>query len=569
MKSLSLSLLLLLFTASRSSCGALEIPLEKRGSCRNVPGSPGYPTAAAWDAFNATISGRLVTVVPSAKFCTTLPGGACTDAQWSSAVFRNTIPGAMSGVNFEQGYGLTPPSLCLRNATTCGQGDVPIYSVEAETVEDIQAAVKFASANNLRVAVKASGHDMIGRSTAPQSLLIRTTNLRNISFIDAFQDMGSAVTVGSGVPFQTLFQQAKASGRAVVGPSVATICGAGGYVQGAGHSYLSPKFGLAADNALEFNIVVSSGELLKVNSVSNPDLFYALRGGGAGSWGVITSVTFKTFPTFNATATSITLAASNTTQMRALAVAHAEHVFALDPVGSGHFFITEKNPAGGFVVILLSSVLGTPSETMTLLGPFMDAALEIPGVSLVSQQYTDLDVNDSLFKPDDSAGSNAIEGSRFITADTYRNSPTKVGQVYEELLNSGTEMCRFEIVVGGGKVSENANISSAVHPGWRTAKTLFLVVNSWEDSASLDEIDALRHKFQTQQLPIIEQISGPNAGTYSNEADGFEPEFQTTFFGPNYAKLSGIKAKYDPQDLLIVGGGVGSERWDQWGLCRV
>jgi hypothetical protein len=75
--------------------------------------------------------------------------------------------------------------------------------------------------------------------------------------------------------------------------------------------------------------------------------------------------------------------------------------------------------------------------------------------------------------------------------------------------------------------------------------------------------------FQTTQLPLLEKLSGPNAGVYSNEADGSEPDFQSTFFGPNYAKLSEIKTKYDPHDLFIVAAGVGSERWDEWGLCRV
>lgn len=85
----------------------------------------------------------------------------------------------------------------------------------------------------------------------------------------------------------------------------------------------------------------------------------------------------------------------------------------------------------------------------------------------------------------------------------------------------------------------------------------------------LAAINTLRRKFQTTQLPIVEQISGPNGATYSNEADVFEPNFQATFFGPNYAKLSAIKRRYDPADLFIVQTGVGSERWDQWGLCTV
>lgn len=137
-----------------------------------------------------------------------------------------------------------------------------------------------------------------------------------------------------------------------------------------------------------------------------------------------------------------------------------------------------------------------------------------------------------------------------------------------------------------GKVSENADISSAVHPAWRTAKThvsiriLFdsqvlkalrqiMFANAWDDSASLAEVHTLRTMFQTMQLPLLEKLSGHNAGAYSNEADSREPHFQTTFFGPNYGKLSAIKAKYDPHDLFIVAAGVGSERWDEWGLCRV
>jgi hypothetical protein len=67
----------------------------------------------------------------------------------------------------------------------------------------------------------------------------------------------------------------------------------------------------------------------------------------------------------------------------------------------------------------------------------------------------------------------------------------------------------------------------------------------------------------------MEQLSGTNGAGYSNEADVNEPQFQTTFFGPNYAELTRIKAKYDPDDLFIVAAGVGSERWDEWGLCTV
>ncbi|KAJ7278404.1 FAD-binding domain-containing protein [Mycena rebaudengoi] len=563
MKTLSWSLALALGLCVLSvPCGAQETQAVKEPKCRNVPGSAGYPTPAVWDAFNATVSGNLVNVVPSAKYCAELP---CTNVQRFSGVFRSTIPGAMDQYNFEQGYDLSPPSLCLRNATTCGQGDVPIYSVEAETVADIQAAVEFASKHNLRVAIKSSGHDTLGRSTAPQSLLIRTTNFKTLAFTDAFfvgtQNMGSAVTLGSGVHAQTLYQQGKANGKAVVGGTAASVCIAGGYVQGAGHSALSPALGLAADNALALSR--TSGKLLKVNSISHSDLYYALRGGGAGSWGVVVSVTFKTFPTFNATSGTIILGASNNTATSTVASIHAEHIFDLDSVRASHAFFISKDSAAASSILMLSGIFPktSTSQSMALLKPFLDAALSVPGVSLISQDYVDRDINDALFQEDDDAGGSGVLGSRLIPVELYRQSPGKVGPVYNELLDSGTTLL-IENIVAGGRVAENANISSAVHPAWRTAKNHVIIANLWQDSASLKELNAVREKFKTQQLPILEKISGPNAGSYSNEADGLEKNFMTTFFGPNYAKLSAIKRKYDPKDLLF-------ERWDQLGICKV
>ncbi|KAJ7020167.1 FAD-binding domain-containing protein [Mycena alexandri] len=567
MRSTVPSAALLLCILSRQSCA------EPRRACRNVPGSPGYPQAATWNAFNATISGRLVSAVPSAKFCADRLGG-CTDAEWSSALFRNTIPGAMISVNWEQGYDFSPPSLCYRNGTTCGQGDVPLYSVEVQTVTDIQAAVKFASRHNLRVAIKSSGHDSSGRSTAPQSLLIHTNKLSSISFTDEFfvgtHNMGAAVTVGSGVHMNDLYQQGKANGRITVGATAATVCAAGGYVQGAGHSALAPAFGLGADNVLEFHIVVASGELLQVNSVSNSDLFYALRGGGAGSWGVIVSASFRTFPTFNSTRALITLSATDNTAMAALATLHAKHIFDLDATRSGGYFYLHRDPTTTASSMTLESFLinQTVAQSEAILAPFLTAAQALPNITIASSTYTSALINDLLFIADDNGGNNLVGGSRLIPAATYRNSPETVGKVYQQLLDSGAQAILGNLVAGG-QVADNAHIDSAVTPAWRTAKTHIILSNQWLDSIPLDQIDAARSRFKRIQLPILEQLSGPNAGSYSNEADVMEADFQTTFYGPNYRKLSAIKSKYDPNDLFIVTTGVGSERWDEWGLCLV
>jgi hypothetical protein len=75
--------------------GLLFVPLLVHARCRNQPGNPGYPCAAEWSALNDTIDGRLVKVVPTAKACLEL---GCTEAQWESGIFRQTIPGSMNMV---------------------------------------------------------------------------------------------------------------------------------------------------------------------------------------------------------------------------------------------------------------------------------------------------------------------------------------------------------------------------------------------------------------------------------------------------------------------------------------
>lgn len=153
--------------------------------------------------------------------------------------------------------------------------------------------MQFARTHNLRIAVKASGHDYLGRSTAKSSLLISTHELQNITFTEDFivgkKNKGTAVTVGSGVTLSTLYGAARAQGKVFVGGTAATVVAAGGYFQGAGHSSLSPTFGLAADNTLgrhiivshrerrilinkpEVNIVLANGTLVRANEQENSD----------------------------------------------------------------------------------------------------------------------------------------------------------------------------------------------------------------------------------------------------------------------------------------------------------
>lgn len=542
--------------------------------CRAVPGDPSFPSGEEWNSLNSSVSGRLVKPDPSAQFCNM--HGGCTDAEWTSASFRAGIPGAMDQVNWEQDYNSIPPSVCERNSTDCGQGNVPLYAILAESVEDVQIGIAFSSFHNLRLAVKASGHDYLGRSTARNSLLISTHEFQNITFAENFtvsgHNEGSAVTVGSGVPLNALYRAAKVQGKILVGGAAATVVAAGGYIQGGGHSALSPLLGLAADNVLEFEVVTANSTYLKANERENADLFWALRGGGAGSWGVIVSATFRTFPTFNATISLVLMVANDTAAIGSVIAAHAKHIFDWDDLYMGQYFYAYENTTADAYMLSLVSYFPriSPDEASAALKPFLDDAEEFG--QIVVQQYNETNINDEVTADDDGVnggvGSNVVLGSRLIPASTYRDHPDTFGHVYTQLFDAGAVVVLGHLVAGG-KVSENACIDSAIHPAWRTAKTHIVLANIWEDSASLSNISSIQNAFKDSQLPILEQIAGSSGAAYSNEADSLEEDFKTTFFGPHYPRLEDIKRRYDPNDLFIVAAGVGSDKWDKDGLCRV
>ncbi|KAI0064475.1 FAD-binding domain-containing protein [Artomyces pyxidatus] len=547
---------------------------RRDSSCRTQPGDPGFPSDALWDQLNEQVEGRLIPVVPSAEACKEV---GCTPSQWHSGLYEADVPGSMNSYNWEQDYTSVPPSLCLYNynGTACGQGRVPLYAINASSAADIQAGVNFASNHSLRVAIKSSGHDYLGRSTQKNSLLLWTQFLKDISFTDSFTveelNLGSAVTVGSGVGLQALYDACKAQGKMVVGGSAATVSAGGGYVQGAGHSAFSPLLGLAADNALQFEVVIADGTLVTANGDSHPDLFWALRGGGAGSWGVVTAVTFRTYSTFNVTSHAADVTMASPDQAGAVLKAHATHIFDWDDVHAGQYFYLYNSPAPNITMTLWTLFPNTSAEdAIAKMAPFFNDARALGAIVSDERASTGL-ANDIIQRSgsDDTTGANVILGSRLIPASTYQSNQSLIGETYLALLEQGVQGILGHLVAGG-KVSDDANPFSAIHPKWRTAKTHIIITQSWDDSTSPAQVEQLKEDLTNKHIPVLVAMTGEtDSGSYSNEGDVREPAFQETFYGPNYQKLLSIKAAYDPNDLFIVGAGVGSERWDAEGLCRL
>ncbi|KAF9944966.1 hypothetical protein BGZ72_001806, partial [Mortierella alpina] len=158
----------------------------------------------------------------------------------------------------------------------------------ASSVLDVQIAVRCAAAAKVAVAPRSGGHSFEGHSTGGQdgSLVIDLGGLNSVAVKNGLAKVGAGVRLGQ--LYLELFNQGGYTLNAGTCPSV----GVGGHALGGGFGLLGPKYGLLLDRILEMQMVNAQGQLLTVSANSHPDLFYALRGAGGGSYGVVTEFTF-------------------------------------------------------------------------------------------------------------------------------------------------------------------------------------------------------------------------------------------------------------------------------------
>ena len=251
----------------------LQVALAENAAARRVrPGDPSWPSEASWAKLNDAVGGRLIKVNSPLSACREVPdGAACGD------LFKELKNPYFIGDN-------------VAVTQTAGWIDAwesqpSVYGVTADKTGDVVAAVNFARDNNLRLVVKGGGHSYLGRSNAPDSLLIWTRHMNAISLHDDFTPQGCAarqppqpaVTVGPGAIWMHTYNAVTTKGgRYVQGGGCGTV-GVAGLVQAGGFGSFSKNFGTAAAGLLEAEIVTADGEVRIANACTNPDLYWGLK----------------------------------------------------------------------------------------------------------------------------------------------------------------------------------------------------------------------------------------------------------------------------------------------------
>jgi FAD/FMN-containing dehydrogenase len=182
-----------------------------------------------------------------------------------------------------------------------GNWKKPNYRLDATTVAEVIAAVNFTREHKIRLSILASGHDFVGRNDAPTGLTLSVSGLKGARVLSSFSPtkegatavdpkakpnvlpllVGQAyITFGAGYNTRELNSILAQSNLFTLGAAHGSVAVAGGWGQTAGHAPFSAKYGLGVDQVVEYKVVTADGVLRVANEVSNPDLFWALRGGG-------------------------------------------------------------------------------------------------------------------------------------------------------------------------------------------------------------------------------------------------------------------------------------------------
>jgi FAD/FMN-containing dehydrogenase len=166
----------------------------------------------------------------------------------------------------------------------------PAIIIRCVSADDIVRAVRFAKRHNALLSVRAGGHNHVGFAVADGGVMIDLTRMASVEVDDAKR----IAKVGGGTTFAAYDSTTNKSGLASTG-AIISMVGLGGYTLGGGIGWLHRKIGLGCDNLVGAEVVTAEGEIVQASQKTNPDLFWALRGGG-GNFGVVSSMQFRLAP---------------------------------------------------------------------------------------------------------------------------------------------------------------------------------------------------------------------------------------------------------------------------------
>lgn len=406
-------------------------------------------------------------------------------------------------------------------------GLAPAAVVVPTSVADVQKAMAFAATNNVKVAPRGGGHSYVGASTANSAMVL---DLRQLPGGVEYDPASGLVTVPPATSLYAMHQVLAGAGRGIPTGTCPSV-GAAGHALGGGLGAHSRHAGLMSDALRSATVVLPGGQAVTASADSQPDLFWGLRGGGGGNFGVTTSLTFATFPAGEVDVVNLNFPPQAFAQMLvgwqnwlrtadrscwALADATVEpmgthcRILATSPVGSG----------AGVASAITSAVGLQPSGTETHTFNYLDLTnyLAVNNLNPAPLGYVG---GSDVFATLTPAAAQAIAGA----VDAFPRGAGRMLAIMHAL-----DGALADVPVG-----------ASAFP-WRRQSSLvqWYVETSGDPSAALGWLTAAHRVVQPYSV-----------GGYVNYLEAGQPA--SRYFGPNLSRLDAVRQKYDPGRVMFSG----------------
>ncbi|KAI8625340.1 putative FAD-dependent isoamyl alcohol oxidase [Xylariaceae sp. FL1651] len=464
----------------------------------------------------------------------------------------------------------------------CDLGNYAVYSINVTGKDDVLAGLAFAKEKNVRLVIKSTGHDYNGKSTGKGALSLWMHSLQTLQIMESYQSdkySGPAIKLGPGIIAGIAYEAAAAAGYRIVGGECASVALAGGYTTGGGHSVLNTAYGMAADNVLEWEVVTADGEYLIATPEKNADLYWALSGGGGGTYAVVLSMTTKLHPDGPVASGALQFGLGDSPDESTFWEAIGLFFQQLPS------FVVDQNT---FQFEILNDTLNVwgitlpdmnVSAVQPLVAPYL-AELEKLNINYTfttNYSATYLDYFASLMGPLPYGPYPPTEIwiNRLVPVSVALNS-TATGQLMDAFKTAVADGTFFFGCNGFNVASDDSeqrkHPDNAVFPGWRDSIAACSLIAFWDYEAPLEPNLALKETLVSVYAPPIEAAT-PGGGIYLNEVDPwYKGDWKQEMYGANYDRLLDIKHQYDHGQLLYGHFAVGSDEFVIAGdgrLCTV
>ncbi len=456
-----------------------------------------------------------------------------------------------------QGQLLRPDSADFASAApvfnTLYDTTVPAAVVRCASAADVALALTFARRNRLPVTPRSGGHGYTGDSTCT-GLVIDVGPLASIT-VDA---AAGTATLGAGAKLVDVYDQLSRQGVCIPSGTCPTI-GIAGITQGGGIGVVDRAYGLTCDRLVSADVVLADGRLVTCDASTHADLFWALRGGGGGNFGVVTSLTFATFATADMTSFEAIFAWSDAVAVFAAWQAWPQ---SLPDTAWSALVLGTGSAASGIPTVLVSGwFIGSPDD----FAPIWNAFLAATGAAPLSQDVQSVPFRDAMLA---SCGSRSVSQchlasetpdggiarTAFVASSDFFDAAVPPAGLQAMLDAVAAQQGQRSLIVildlMGGAIARVAPDATAfVH------RNALFSAQYYFPAVPSDKVSAARAAATGLRAAMSPWSSGE---AYQNYLDPDLANWPQAYYGENWARLVQVKAAYDPRQVFRPSQGIPS-----------